>query len=492
MSEKATLNRLDKLIEWVAPVWAAKRIAARDFNASYRGTAPTRSSGSWSESQSMTGIRVPTKVQQRGARNRSRSLDRNNVLASSILDRAIENIIGTGIQVQPTTGVKDFDRQALDAWSRFKDSCDVTKRFHYDYMQRLMLRSCFRDGDVGAIMVDNNGQPQKQLIEGDYLESPPSKYIGGIAVDGVELDASGAPLKFWIRTVDQDWKTTFTSIPERDFQFLACLDRFQEYRGMPLFTQAFDWFDNIEGYAEGTVITARAGTLFSLLIKKNGSNGAVSKLPSMTNSAGNSQRYKSIEGGTIKYLEPDEDVVQVDPKHPTQSFPESIASFCRFVGLKFGLPIEEVLLDYSRANYTVSRAIKMKIQRVAEIHQQNFASNIVSRDYRWVISKAIKTGLITARPPQNYWQHDIIPDPIPLVDPLKDLQASQLGIEMCVNSRTSVARENGKDFLKIIEQNKLDRESMNAAGVPINDSTTPQQAQQQQQTQQDTGTQNNG
>jgi len=259
--------------------------------------------------------------------------------------------------------------------------------------------------------------------------------------------------------------------------FLANIDRFTDVRGTSNFKQTFELFDQINGYFEGTVIASRAATLFSLLIKKNNAGHAFQGLGSTTNSQGTSQKVMNIEPGSVKYLGTDEDVVQVNPAHPNQSFPEAIAAFVRPVGLKFGLPLEELLLDYSRANYTVSRAIKMKIQRVADIYQQDFAARFVSRVYQWALSKAINAGEIeVAAPEGDYWKHEWIPQPLPLVDPNKEIQASQMAVDFGVETRTNVARQMGYRFTDLCEQNERDRELMDEHGLstkPAADPNTP-------------------
>jgi lambda family phage portal protein len=463
---------LDRFIGYVSPRLAAERMAYREITASYKGGVPTRLSGSVPSSTSRTNTRLPTQVNQRQASDRARNLDRNNVLASAILDRATENVIGTGIQIEPQTDSEDFNKRAAEVWDDWKQRCDLTGRMHYDEMQRSVFRTAMRDGDVGCALINAGGFPRKQIIMGDYLESPPGRYDGGLRVDGVEFDPVGMPVRYWIKTVDEKFKTTYTSIAARDFEFMAHTSDVMQVRGMTRFQQAFDLFDMIMGYLDATVVSARAVAFFSLLIKKHQSPSIFKNLPNTANAAGNNQKKINLEPGSVQYLAPDEDVVQVKPEQPISGFPEAIATFCRFVGLQFGLPIEEVLLDYSRANYTVSRAIKMKIQRVSDVLQQDFAAKFVSRDYQWVISNAINAGEFDGIViPDKAWRHEWIPQPLPLVDPNKEIQAAREAIALGVETRTNVALGMGYRFKSLCEQNKRDRALMDENDLPIVDGT---------------------
>lgn len=456
---------LDRVIGYVSPEAGLRRRVARDMNASYRGAVPTRLSNSFPGSTLATGTRVPSQADQRGLRDRARHLERVNPIAAGVLDRCVENVIGTGIQIEPATESEEFNKAASDWWEKWKQSCDVRGVLHFDAYQRMKFRSYLRDGDVGTVLVDAGGSGKLQAIEGDYLKSPPGKYQAGLTVDGIELNRNGAYRRFWISSVDEKYKETYTPVGAGDFIFLANIDRFSDVRGTSNFKQTFELFDMIQGYYEGTVIASRAATLFALLIKKNNANKAWGSLGTGTNGAGDSQKIMGVESGMVKYLAPDEDVVQVKPDHPNQSFPEAIAAFVRPVGLKFGLPLEELLLDYSRANYTVSRAIKMKIQRVADIWQQDFASRFVSRIYQWALQKAINNGEIEVAAPELPWQHEWIPQPLPLVDPNKEIEAAKAAIELGVDTRSYVARGMGYKFTELCEQNERDEAKMKEHGL---------------------------
>lgn len=458
------MNLLDKAIGYISPETAFRRQIARDAMSSYRGAVPTRVDRSFGGSQSATNTRIPSQSDQRGLRDRARNLERQNPIAAGLLDRSVENVIGTGIQIEPLTESPEFNKAAADWWENWKQSCDVRGQFHFDAFQRMMFRSFLRDGDVGTVLVDAGGTGKLQAIEGDYIASPAGKYQGGLTVDGVELNRAGGIRRFWIRSVDEKYKETFTSVAASDFIFLANVDRFGEVRGTSNFKQCFTLFDMIDGYLEGTVTASRAATLFALLIKKENRQG-FSALGYGTNGAGESQRVLNVESGMVKYLNPGESVEQVNPAHPNQSFPEAFAAFVRPLGLKFGLPLEEILMDYSRANYTVSRAIKMKIQRVADIFQQNFASQFVSRVYQWSLSKAVNTGEIGVAAPDDFWKHEWIPQPLPLVDPNKEIEAAKAAIELGVDARTYVARGMGYRFTDLCEQNERDEALMELHGL---------------------------
>src|SRR5688500_2834618 len=104
MSQSIKPNLVDKVVEFFAPARAAARMEARSFLASYRGGQTTRLDRAIPTSSGMTGWNHPLSGNTLTTlRDRARNLDRNNCLASSLLDRATENVIGCGHRLQVRT-----------------------------------------------------------------------------------------------------------------------------------------------------------------------------------------------------------------------------------------------------------------------------------------------------------------------------------------------------------------------------------------------------
>lgn len=470
------LTLTDRIVALVSPARAAQRYMLREGVAdyekrradlSYRGAITTRMGTPYGSSTSINGVRQPTAQDQRSMRDRARNLERNNPLAAGVLDRAVENVIGTGIRVEPRTENDDFNSQVKVLWADFCKNCDVRKMRTFEQMQALLVRSELRDGDVGCLLAEVSGEPKLQPIEGDYIESPAGKYNGGMMVDGVELNGAGAPVRFYIKSLNEKQATSYLPISERDFVFLSDPNQFSMVRGVTKFAQSFWLFEHIDGYLEATVSAARIAACFGILIKKNNAAKAFGALGTATNGQGNSQQTLRLEPGMAQYLQPDEDVTQLQPHQPTQNFPDAIAAFTRFVGLPFGLTIEQLLLDFSRTSYSSARAALLQARQTADMMQQRFACRFVSRVYQWAVSKWVKRGMITGDIPEDYWKHEWIPQGRPWVDPTKDMQAALMAIDAGLDSRGNIAMGLGYNFDDLVEANRREREQMIEAGIPI-------------------------
>lgn len=471
------LTLLDRAIDYLSPGLSLRRSIAREALSSYRGTVPTRTSRAWEASTSQTNVRLPRRNDQIPARDRARALQRKNPIAAGALSRCAENIIGTGIQIEPQTDSPDFNEEVSAWWENWKKTSDVGGRYHFDARQYMVFESMMRDGDIGDVLVDDGFDGKLQAIEGDYLETPPGKYLGGMMVDGVEMDATGRPARFWIRSVDpKNYKPTYTAIAAQDFIFLARRHMLSDVRGMTAFITNFEMFDMILGYFEDTVTMSRLATWYTVFIQKTNPQAALAQLTTTTNSAGEAQRVLNGEPGQVMIGKPGEEPKLLNPGMPNQSFPEALAAFVRPVGLAFGLPLEQLLFDWSRANYTVSRAIKMQIQRTADVFQQDFANLYVSRIYQWALSKAVKNGRFKSRVPDRFWVHEWLPQPLAMVDPVKEIAAAAAAVELGVDARTFIARGMGMRFSKVVQQNAADRKLMEENGLPVDDAKPAAQA----------------
>ncbi len=141
-------------------------------------------------------------------REQARWLDENHDLSIGILDRFEERVIGAqGIVVEPqprSISGEILDELANDIQRRFATwslRCDVTGRFSRPELERLVLRSALRDGDVFGqhVMgkVSKFGHPNEQgtqysieALEADFIpyeSNEPSKRVR----QGLEVNAWG-------------------------------------------------------------------------------------------------------------------------------------------------------------------------------------------------------------------------------------------------------------------------------------------------------------
>jgi capsid protein len=175
----------------------------------------------------------------------------------------------------------------------------------------------------------------------------------------------------------------------------------------------------------------------------------------------------------INYLEPGEEIAGFNPTQPGQNFPDAIAAFARFVGLRFGLTLEQVLLDFSRTNYSSARAARIQAEQTAYQEQDDFAASFFTRVYVWCVAKWMKAGLITVPAPDDWYAMEWIPQGKPWVDPTKEISAAAQAVALGVDARSHIAAERGYDFRELTKVNQEDVALLTAAGLPTDPSGGP-------------------
>jgi capsid protein len=97
--------------------------------------------------------------------------------------------------------------------------------------------------------------------------------------------------------------------------------------------------------------------------------------------------------------------------------------------------------------------------------------NAVSRLVEvWFVSLCIENGdLVVDAQVDDTWAHEWIPPAAPSPEPLKDMQARKLALDMAIDCRSNFAMEDGYDLEEVADQNEADRKMLARRGIPLND-----------------------
>jgi lambda family phage portal protein len=464
LSTSDKLPLLDRFCDAIVRAYSPERAAKRDYfrqiadthrvaspYASYGGSVQTRLDRPYGASFLATGRRELNRTALADMRNRSRQLVRNNPLAKGMLDRCVENVIGPGLAVQAKTSDDGWNKDAEDGFTNFLDAADVRGMLSGVDFQKMALRCALRDGDAGIVLGErSDGTPSLQLVEGDNIDDAYMiKADGPATVHGIELDADQRPTRFHVVTLNENYQRVDTPVKARDFIFLPLLTSQSEIRGEPIYAQCLPLFDQLDGYIDASVVAARIGASQALIFKQNNASQRIKGMADTTNAAGNTQKKLTIEPGMMHFLDkPDHDVISFDPKQPTTQFSDFTVMLLRIIGSPVGLPLELLLLDFSRTSYASARASLIQAYRTFRGHQRWFRDRVMKRTYQWYLSKEVKAGRM--RPPaaiaDTYWQHGWRLPGWQMLDMSKEIPAALLAIDAGIESRTNWCAQHGVDW----------------------------------------------
>ena len=416
---------------------------------------------------------MPWPIGLRDMRDRARRLEDESPLASGILDRSVENVIGTGITIRPKTENEEFNKEIGDLWAQWTSGkwADVRRTYGFAEMQELAYRAKKRDGDCGFVLIDRTAEgfrwPELQFIEGDQIEAPPRRPDATAKVyEGIELNAQNAPVAYWVRGVNRHER-----VDARDFVFMHNTRRYNVARGRSEFHGTYRLFDQLEGHIEAVVVAARIAASQAMIAKRKQPAAALGRLAAQgtVNRAVDNMPVpaKAIEAGMINYIDTDEDLIGFNPTQPHQDFRGFIVTVARFLGLKFGLTVERVLLDFSQANYSVSRSTALQEQKAAEPEQVKFDTSFFARVYPWFVAKMVKLGRVKTAPPPDAWAYEWIPQGRPLVEPSKEAPGLQKLVEMGIEAPEFLATERGYDWKKLLATLKKNKAELAEIGLSL-------------------------
>jgi lambda family phage portal protein len=425
--------------------------------------------------------------------DRANRLEGENLLACGVLDRSVENIVGATIRVEPRTIDKLTNKAIKRRWKKWAGTtaCDVRNENNFGSILRLLQRGKIRDGDCGLLLtfsLDANfkRRPKLQIIERHRIESPPGTPYGRLPNgnqinDGIELDpATGRPVAYHIRYTDVARVVRYQRVDARDFIFVKRSTRYSNVRGESAFRGGFSLFDQIMGLLEAVITAARVGASQAMIQKRKNPAAVLAGMrqvtvPNADAAQVQNQRWQPIQPGMINVIGTDEDLVAFNPAQPQQQFPAALDAFCRILGTKFGLTLEQVLLNFSQTTYSSGKMAQNQARVTAGIEQEDLASLVVGRIYQWWISLEIEAGEI--KPPagmEDVWAHEWIPPARPSPEPLKDVQAREKALALGIDSRSNFAMEDGYDFEEICEQNERDLKIMADHNIPVHTDQTPE------------------
>jgi len=478
----------DKVSEWldtlalqVAPGFALRRIRDRNvvhlFNRflrddrfggrRYRGASQGRL-----DTENVIGgsadFFLESDFSRREMVERARQLERDNVIASSLLDRAEEQVIGTGIKPQARTEDPEWNKRAEELFTEWaEERADVRELSTLWDLQRLWYRSNKRDG--GAFVV-KLARGSLQSLEADQIAAPHGTEFLPTMVDGVETDRFGKPIRFHViddfavEKLQGHRQSTAARVvvSAEDMLYHPRIKRVGQTRGESVFAQSFWLFEQLDGTLEATTVAARMAACLGLIYTTEYDH--FKSLKKEKGRDGIERPEFSMEPGFQKTLRPGEKVEQVKPEHPSQNMQEHMVLIGRFVGLPLGLPLELSFMDFSRTNFHSARSALKVAERSFRCSQRRLIARILRPIWRWKIKSFVREGLLEERP--DMLSHRWIPPGWPYLDPVKEAQGQLLSLDMGTTTLSEIAASLGMDWEQLLEQRKLEIAKMREAGLP--------------------------
>lgn len=413
-------------------------------------------------------------------RNRSRDLERNNEWVKGFL-RSLENNVlgerGVSLQVrsQEANGKLDevANSQIERAWKQWGKvgGCEVSGRHSFCDVQRLILRSIARDGEVIIRMMREASGLKLQILEADLLDEEYFQTLdnGREIRFGVEFDEYRKPIAYHMlgnHPGDTQFGADFkrrVRIPASEILHPFRTERPEQSRGIPWLVSSMNRLRMLDGYAEAELVAARTSAAKMGFFTQDTPDGWTG------GEDDNGNIPVDASPGTLELLPVGVDFKSWDSNHPNSGYGDFVKSCLRGVATSLGISYNSLSNDLEGVNYSSIRAGLLEEREVWKAVQRFLIEHVLEP----VFSAWLEVELLSGRlglPYEKFWKFNV-PDfrgrRWSWVDPKKDMEAAILGIENRLTTHRQVIADGGEDVYEVFQKAKDDEELAEMMGISL-------------------------
>jgi len=456
MANPALLHNWEKKLASIFPGWMATRAQARARMFRYIAAQPSRqrpiapSAPQNPESSTYQRDRIRLIWEARDMRE-------NTVLGGSITTKVMEYGCGK-VRYLPRTGDLDRNKIYADFIAERSKKVDVTGRLNLGALGRLALATRAVDGDCGFLVCDGDDKGTVALnpIEGDRIGNPMETMMySPNYVSGFHLDDRGKIAQ--VDIVDRNDSSYVNKRPYPGNQFLHFANRmrFDSYRGTTMFYSVLSKLRDLGLLIDYEMASSKwASSLTGMVIKNAGlatveeedffADGGRTTSPEAA-----ANRIKTVEAGTIEYLNEGEDIKQLISNRPTPAWQGFVQLLGREISTGFNLPFS-FTFDSTGLMGTAMRLESAQAQRGFSAHQRDLVDSVLQDWVELNLSLGILAGEIP--PCQDWDKGQWLFTAHPSVDIGRESQANLSENRQGLRSGAAICGEDAEDIFEVQEQ----------------------------------------
>lgn len=416
-------------------------------------------------------------------RNRCRDLTRNNAYARRFITLAKANTVGdrgVTLQVKARNDNGSMDNLGNDqieiAWKRWgrMGQCSVDGKISWVDAQRLFIENLVRDGEVLVRLVKypNDFGFALEFIESDLLDEEYNVTLpnGHRIRMGVELDSFNRPIAYHLFTAHPGDNSTmwmgksYNRIPADKMIHAFLPERAMQTRGAPWMSPVIADLKMLNGYREAELVAARVGASKMGFFTSPTGDGFT---PDDTD---NKVPIMEAEPGTFHQLPDGVQFQQFDPTHPTTAFADFEKAILRGIASGLGVSYTSLANDLEGVSYSSIRQGALEDRDQWKIIQDFLIQHFVEPVYRAFLLSIMQNAVINipASRFDKFAESTVFrARGFQWVDPLKEMNASVLGLQNGLLSMQDIANQQGRDVEEIFDQIQAEQEMAARYGLSM-------------------------
>lgn len=489
------------------------------FFEAYGQTGPARWQYSYDDGEKFAGGFGPTQLLLADywtLRARSSELFEKNLYARGLIRRLVTNIINVGLHLEatPVEAMLGYPSEGLAEWAEDVETrfelwgnearvCDATERQTFGALQATALMEALIAGDVLVMLLQDQRtkMPRVKLVSGSSVQQPIEALSGRLpsgnkVCHGVELDASGRQVAYWIRQDDGTSKR-LPAFGEKSGRRLAWLlygteKRLDDVRGKPILSILLQSLKEIDRYRDSIQRKAVINAILAMYIQKDVAKPGTKSMRSNAVGRGSKATFDSdgkprrfatadhVPGLVLDELQVGEEPKAFQSNGVTEAFGVFESAIVDAMAWCLEIPPSIAKLAFT-ASYSASQAESIEFRMFLNVRQTIFGDNFCQPIYcDWIYSaalakKIVAKGLVEAWGDLSQYEvagawmfADWAGQIKPTIDPIKTIGAYVDGIEAGIFTRSRAAREvSGMKFSRVIAQNKRENAQLAEANMPL-------------------------
>lgn len=413
-------------------------------------------------------------------RETARYLEENDGITTGILDDLVNNIVGTGLTVEPGARLAGGDpaeklNQALrELWEEWHERPEITGQFPGSEAERMVARTWLRDGEVFVQHVDGPLAPHPssipyslELLEPDYVPMDVvPRSTSNTVIHGVETDTWGRRLAYYVylqhpgnslapfsaQGISASLAQVKRVAAER-MMHVRFTRRLHQTRGVPIAHAAINTLYDLKDAWESERVAMRVAAAFTAYVKRT---------PDYQSTAiDDTTGARSLElapGMIWDSLMPGEEVGTIGHDRPNDQFDPFTQSLLRTIAGATGTRYSAIAHRYD-GTYSAQR------QELVEgaVSYRRLLAYLIGVFYRPVWRRLVDIARLSGRivVPRGVQERSLYAPEfrgpvLPWIDPLKEIQAYREAVEAGFRSRQQVIRDLGSDPSVVDAQLQMD------------------------------------
>jgi capsid protein len=379
---------------------------------------------------------------------------RNNAIYKGMIERMVAYIVGNGFELQAVSTNKTAVAKVEKLWADWMKRPEIRNLLSGAEVSRMIMRELIVAGDTAALKTDKG---LIQMFEAEQIDGDGRKYPNGI-----KKDKFGRPVTFslcpWKKyAVD---KKKGRAVNAADVLFLTNPERPSGVRGVPACQAAFAMLHRVNDICDSEAIAWQLLSRLAVSVEQEGGGelGYTESKEDPNKSADELEgdlatRMTELNYALIFRANPGEKVTGIERNIPGKNFSESLRMFLRLLGLPIGCPLELVLLDWTKSNYSQSRAVLEQAYENFIGWQNKLIGFFFAPLFEWKLAGWRQANLFAKKAEVTAgW----ITPTFPWIDQLKEAQAQAAKLDRGLTTHSLVCKSLKLDRAEVVTAREIE------------------------------------